>query len=673
MAASGSAPAVTYDYYNDFLYSIDTRTTDYLIESDLFGLPYWVSVNNDGESVMFYDYTNDGNHRLSYLDFCNGSEVSYTYDDKGRLTGEDYYYYGDSQHSIDYTYNSNDLLARTVDSQSGFTTSYYYDSINRLTGYTEKNGSFTHGVSYTYNEQSYLSQIVEDINGSSRTTAYTYDELGRIVSSTTDGVTVNYTYDAFGRVSTQTTKNGSTVILSESFTYKNPTSSTTSTQIASYTTTAGGNSVTYSYAYDRNGNITSVTSGGKTTSYVYDKLNQLLRENNQAAGKTWVYTYDNSGNILSRAEYAYTTGTLGTVLDTITYTYRAGTDCLSSYDGKAVNCFSSGVYRYDGWTYQMQGTQLVRMYNNGRTRTFTYNADGLRTQRIEPDGTVYNYTYTGDLLTRMTKGSTALYFAYDASGTPMTVQYNGTTYYYAVNLQGDVVAILNSAGTAVVSYTYDAWGRILSTTGSMASTLGTLNPLRYRGYVYDNETGLYYLQSRYYNPAWGRFLTADSLAFLGADGTPLSYNLFAYCLNNPVCYKDVAGTKAVIAHNDGELLSDDDLNQFAEGGVRGGRTTLYRAVSPAEGNSAVSAQKFSPINNSYEGNKFFATSQANAQKWGDAMYKNGDYMVISGTFHSGVISAPGVIFYPSLDGIGSAYLIPNSTLNANVISIAYVR
>ena len=192
-------------------------------------------------------------------------------------------------------------------------------------------------------------------------------------------------------------------------------------------------------------------------------------------------------------------------------------------------------------------------------------------------------------------------------------------------------------------------------------------------YVYDNETGLYYLQSRYYNPAWGRFLTADSLAFLGADGTPLSYNLFAYCLNNPVCYKDVAGTKAVIAHNDGELLSDDDLNQFAEGGVRGGRTTLYRAVSPAEGNSAVSAQKFSPINNSYEGNKFFATSQANAQKWGDAMYKNGDYMVISGTFHSGVISAPGVIFYPSLDGIGSAYLIPNSTLNANVISIAYVR
>ncbi len=120
------------------------------------------------------------------------------------------------------------------------------------------------------------------------------------------------------------------------------------------------------------------------------------------------------------------------------------------------------------------------------------------------------------------------------------VTYGGTTYYYATNLQGDVVAILNGSGTAVVSYTYDAWGNVLSTTGSLASTLGTHNPLRYRGYVYDTETGLYYLQSRYNDPTTGRFINADVYASTGQG--IIGHNMFAYCGNNPVCYSDPAGT-----------------------------------------------------------------------------------------------------------------------------------
>ena len=126
----------------------------------------------------------------------------------------------------------------------------------------------------------------------------------------------------------------------------------------------------------------------------------------------------------------------------------------------------------------------------------------------------------------------------------MAVKYNGTYYYYATNAFGDVVAIADGAGNEVVTYTYDAWGNILSTGGTMASTLGAHNPFRYRGYVYDQETGLYYLQSRYYNPTIGRFISADSISYLGADGTPQSYNLFAYCKNNPVMYIDPAGTLA---------------------------------------------------------------------------------------------------------------------------------
>ena len=143
----------------------------------------------------------------------------------------------------------------------------------------------------------------------------------------------------------------------------------------------------------------------------------------------------------------------------------------------------------------------------------------------------------------MTLGNSTLLFTYDTDGTPLTVKYNGNVYYYTVNLQGDVVAILNSSGTAVVSYTYDAWGNVLSVTGSERASLGFANPLRYRGYVYDTETGLYYLQSRYYNPQWGRFISADSLDVLTA--TPMSLtdkNLFAYCDNNPVMREDERGS-----------------------------------------------------------------------------------------------------------------------------------
>ena len=136
-----------------------------------------------------------------------------------------------------------------------------------------------------------------------------------------------------------------------------------------------------------------------------------------------------------------------------------------------------------------------------------------------------------------------LSFSYDASGIPMSVIYNGTAYYYTVNLQGDVMAIVDASGTSVVSYAYDAWGNVLSVTGTMADTLGEINPLRYRGYVYDQEIELYYLQSRYYDPEVGRFLNADAFASTGQG--LLGCNMFAYCLNNPANALDPAGEDAI--------------------------------------------------------------------------------------------------------------------------------
>lgn len=151
----------------------------------------------------------------------------------------------------------------------------------------------------------------------------------------------------------------------------------------------------------------------------------------------------------------------------------------------------------------------------------------------------------------------------------MSVTYNGTTYYYVTNLQGDVTAILNASGTAVVTYTYDAWGKLLSTGGSMASTLGAVNPLRYRGYVYDTETGLYYLQTRYYNPTLGRFISADALVSTGQG--QLGCNMFAYCNNNPVNMSDTAGNDAIWIQEEGSaggaghsglMIQDEEGNWY---------------------------------------------------------------------------------------------------------------
>ena len=164
-----------------------------------------------------------------------------------------------------------------------------------------------------------------------------------------------------------------------------------------------------------------------------------------------------------------------------------------------------------------------------------YNTSGIRTKRVSEEKT-YNYIYAGDKLMRMTVGNDTLDFSYDTNGVPLTMTYNGTVYYYITNLQGDVISLELADGGSGAQYAYDAWGNIIA----MSGTLAELNPLRYRGYVYDQETGFYYLNSRYYDPLIGRFVGADSIVSTGQGLSGL--NNFAYCGNNPVIRKDAAGS-----------------------------------------------------------------------------------------------------------------------------------
>ena len=472
--------------------------------------------------------------------------------------------------TVKYHYDNNGALAVVSDSGSGITTTYFYDFTDRLMKYTEKiENSFSHVVGYEYDNINNLTALVETINGTSYTTSYAYDDDNRVISVANADVNEAYTYDEFGRLKDKTTKRGTSNVLTEKLAYRditvttdNGTVNTTTGQVSNLTVdiaNADRTDISFVYTYDANGNITQVVSGGKTTKYTYDKANQLIREDNEAANKTWTWTYDNAGNILSRKTYAYTTGTLGPATETDTYTYNNTNwgDLLTSYQvgsNAAVAITSDTIgnmTQFGAWTYSWEhGRELQSMQydvgndNNTANDTkweFIYNADGLRTMRTN-GSTTYNYVYNGSSLSQMSVGTNLLNFVYDASGSPMAVTYNGTTYYYVTNLQGDVVAILDSNGTSMVKYTYNAWGKLLSTTGTMATTLGVHNPLRYRGYVYDPETGLYYVSSRYYDPQLGRFINADALVSTGQG--LLGNNMFAYCTNNPMNYVDRDGANA---------------------------------------------------------------------------------------------------------------------------------
>ena len=489
--------------------------------------------------------------------------------------------------------------------------------------YVEKSSTGTHSVGYTYDSLNNLTALTEIFGTTERKISYAYDGDNRPTSITASGGSRNYTYDSYGRVSTLTTKHGSNTVTTQTYTYKLNSNGAPTNQVSGVTIQIGSNSKTYTYTYDKNGNITGISDGTYVTNYAYDSANQLIREDNQEAETTTLWTYDNAGNILTRTVHPYNNVTADNGTQTKYLYYSEWGDQLKVYNSRIIRYDEIGnpLTNYI-WDYTWQhGRQLASMVRLGTSEMweFTYNADGLRTQRTktvtDPDtgdritDCTYQYTYNGDKLTHMTVDGHTMYFTYDASGTPLTLTYDGATYYYATNLQGDVVAILNSSGVGVVRYAYDAWGNLISTTcDEEFADLGFYNPLRYRGYVYDEETGFYYVSSRYYDPEIGRFINADTTDILTA--TPMGLtdkNLFAYCDNNPVMRADYGGdfwhivvgaaagaliggvVKAVSNAIEGKSLTDGLATAMLAGAASGAlASTGVGIVGMVAGNAAIS-------------------------------------------------------------------------------------
>ena len=340
--------------------------------------------------------------------------------------------------------------------------------------------------------------------------------------TTATGQTLQMNYDVLRRLSSV-----SSDLYTKSYTYQSVRDKTTNL-VSQLQYTGLPTSLAFGYTYDALGNIATYTApDGEVITYIYDEMGQLRRA---VGDQTYAYTYDSAGNIRSANGHTYE------------YDDASWKDLLTAFDGETITYDASGnpLSYYNGthWNFTWKnGRKLATASSAGGSLSFEYDSDGLRTKKTVSGGTTHYYFYAGGQLLRESYSGNFLDFSYDANGYPYALKYNGTTYYYITNLQGDVMYLVDGTGATVASYEYDPYGNILSATGEMAE----INPLRYRGYYYDAELEMYYLQSRYYDPMMGRFINADDVALLGVSGTALGYNLFAYCENNPVNHVDMTG------------------------------------------------------------------------------------------------------------------------------------
>ena len=513
------------------------------------------------------------------------------------IDGDSYsesYTYNDPAVGADASVRPKDGSLASVTTATGDTVNYGYDALKRLTRETVKDGENTRFyTAYAYKDVVYETQTTGQVEYRNVRDAdgtlidgykYTYDALGNITgiyeSEIAEGQTERrplalYEYDAQSQLTKET--------------------------LYTYTTDSNGavrtNTAEWNYTYDSAGNLLgkqSVAKGiiGSVKSYSYDNeqwkdlltaydgeyiLYEGQRLVEQEEPLTGVVTVRVSGEPISGNPIHYYNGmhydmeweqgrdlaessfevqdhsasnqlqwvdkenTIGysydadgirtskaVVVDTYRYRTSSGSSIVSITPGNEVNALDLPIKPYPGETY-------IRFLFGTKTVTHNY---------VTQNGKVVRETIDDGVSEKV------LDFIYDTAGKPFALIYtNGTaeseTYYYVLNLQGDVVKLLDEDGAEVASYRYNAWGKLLSVTDkdgnaiTSASHIANLNPIRYRGYYYDAETGFYYLRSRYYDPVNCRFVNADALASTGQGF--LGCNMFAYCNNNPVNGIDPTG------------------------------------------------------------------------------------------------------------------------------------
>jgi RHS repeat-associated protein len=610
---------ITYHYTGDLLDEIQMNGMIYKLEYDNLNRLEYVYIgtgtgeNFTGTMLKGYLYEIDiaGNvtydtSRISEEIFGNADQIKITYNDENQLEGLWFYESNQYIQRYSYEYNQSGNLTVLKDLRDNQEYYYNYDLVGRIKKVTNQDGDV---ISYEYDNAGNLHIYTFDIAGFSRNTIFSYDLTSGIYDKTEYGdVTKNYTFetDDLRRLIGISITIPFTTINTISYSYLEGTDVTygdVSRRIQTITQTNSHHYITQTMEYNAQGYITKITDfSSDIVEYYYDAKDQLIRENNEIDDYTYTYAYDNYGNLGTQSSYDFVAGnnTLGTVLKTEVYTYDSTwkdkistmvyTDTLNSslnytltfsYDdsGNVTGIDDTRGSAYDQ-AFIWEGRSLISQTIGSTSITYTYDQNGIRDSKTIGSVTT-TYYLNGSLVLYETDGTNQIYYTYDVDGSLISMRYNGTEYFYIFDVFGNVTYLVDSSGYTVVYYRYDAYGNIIDQT---SSALANANPYRYRSYRYDQESGLYYLQSRYYNPVTGRFINADGM--LKASSTVLSHNMFIYTENNPVNYRDDSGY-AKCFENFGQFA--DGISCNGGGGSGGLLALLYYAYKAVLGLGAAVA------------------------------------------------------------------------------------
>ena len=347
------------------------------------------------------------------------------------------------------------------------------------------------------------------------------------------GLTKVSEFDEFGMLKKVDIHECGNSILSNTYEYKKRSNNSKyiSKQIKTEKIKVGSETYTRSYESDALGNITKITdSTFGSHSYEYDSRGFLIKADDET------YSYDKNGNIVKKGDY------------TLTYDSNIK-DRLVSFNGTKIEYDSSNPLnprKYGSNTYQFEGRRLVRWLYGGGYYDYVYNDEGLRIKKTDYRGITWNYIYDGNKLIREKSINNTLDFLYDEYDNLYGfIKDNSEKYLYIRDQLQNIIGITDINGKIVVKYSYDAWGAIKSIIDTSSSGIGKLNPFRFKGYYYDNESSMYYCKTRYYVPQWGRWLSPDSIEYLNPESIN-KLNLYTYANNNPVIYYDPDGHMALL-------------------------------------------------------------------------------------------------------------------------------
>ena len=530
----------TYTYTKDKLTSIGHNGFSYGFAYDGFGNALSASIA--GKKVVSYEYESNNGNLLKVL-YGNGDYLRYDYDRQDRISITWFYSAVEKAEKklYSYVYNKQGELACVTDQTLGKTYWLYYDFLGRLMRVVDMKDSCSY--EYHYDAGNNMVSLRHSAEATFQTN-YVYDKDSREQKVTTFGHTRTTHYDKYGRVTEQVWNEGDAGQHKTIYTYDDRGNNRYSLVKEIM---VGGKSTFYKY--DENGNIIQISEGtagaeGKTSTFKYDKRNQLIREDNHLLNKTFAYAYDLGGNMTRMEEYAFTKADkalpstpVKTIRGTFDSTWK---DQLLTWNGVSMTYDAIGnMVKKGNTTYTWTQGRKLSAINNGKKIQYFYDHTGRRVRKTV-DGVTTDFRMAGELLMSQKAGDVTTYFSYDSAGNLIGMSAGSNRYFYTRNAQNDITGLIDENGTSVVQYQYDSWGKLLGITGSLASTIGKRNPFRYRGYYYDDETGFYYVSSRYYDPEIGRWINADD-AIAGVGGDIRGYNLFAYCMNDPVNMSDHTG------------------------------------------------------------------------------------------------------------------------------------